>query len=167
MTVLDPAADGKRPPFRITGLHVLIGMILFFGIIIALDTFFVTLAYRSFSGEVASNPYEAGLAFNRKLADERRQASMGWTISIAQGPDGAVTMTVKDREHQPLSGLKIVATLERPATEKGRRIAAFKDLGGGRYQSSNPGLSGAWDLRANLSDPAGMTFDAERRLIWP
>ncbi|HJV40493.1 FixH family protein, partial [Caulobacter sp.] len=67
---------------RITGWHVLIGIVLFFAIVIGVDTIFMVQAYRTFSGEVASNPYEAGLAFNRTLAQRQREAALGWSASV-------------------------------------------------------------------------------------
>jgi nitrogen fixation protein FixH len=167
MTVSEPIADGGRKPFRITGLHVLVGMIVFFAIIIGLDIFFVTLAYRSFSGEVASNPYEAGLAFNQKLAEERRQAALGWTVTIGQESPEALVITVKDRDQRPLPGLAVEATLERPATTKGRSDLVFRDLGQGRYRAAVARLDGAWDLRASIRGEGDARFEAERRLIWP
>jgi nitrogen fixation protein FixH len=167
MTVSEPVAVVGRKPFRITGLHVLVGMVLFFAIIIGLDTFFVTLAYRSFSGEVASNPYEAGLAFNQKLAQERRQAALGWTVSMGQeGPD-ALVITVMDRDRHPVSGLKIEASLERPATTRGRTDLVFRDVGAGRYEAAVSRPAGAWDLRARLRGEDDARFEAERRLVWP
>jgi len=167
MTVSVPLSDGQRKPFRITGLHVLVGMIVFFSIIIGLDVFFVTLAYRSFSGEVASNPYEAGLAFNQKLEAERRQAALGWTVTMGQDGAEGLVITARDRDQNPLSGLKVEATLERPATIKGRRDLVFRDLGQGRYQAVAPGLEGAWDLRARIQGKGDARFEAERRMIWP
>lgn len=56
---------------RITGWHVLIAVVLFFGVVIGVDTVFMVKAYSTFSGEVASNPYEAGLAFNKTLSTLR------------------------------------------------------------------------------------------------
>lgn len=65
---------------QITGWHVLIGVVTFFALIIAVDVVFMVLAYRTFSGQVASNPYEAGLAFNKTLAQREREAALGLSL---------------------------------------------------------------------------------------
>ena len=58
------------------------GVVAFFALVIAVDVVFMVLAYRTFSGQVASNPYEAGLAFNQTLAQRQREASLGWSAAV-------------------------------------------------------------------------------------
>ncbi|OYX90861.1 MAG: hypothetical protein B7Y78_13280, partial [Caulobacter sp. 35-67-4] len=99
---------------QITGWHVLIGMVAFFGFIIAVDTLFIVKAYRSFSGQVASNPYEAGLAFNRTLAQRQREAELGWNAVIERPQPGIVALRMTDKTGQPLSTLSLTGTLDRP-----------------------------------------------------
>lgn len=150
---------------RITGWHVLIGVVLFFGVVIAVDTLFIVKAYRSFSGEVASNPYEAGLAFNQTLAQRRREAALGWEVGV-KTPDGkSVVVLIEDRAGKPLDGLSVTGTLERPATETGRQTLNFKPLGQGRYEASAR-LDGAWDLRGVARNSRDM-IEIETRLVAP
>lgn len=157
----------KTPPAkgRITGWHVLIGMVLFFGTVIGVDTIFMVQAYRTFSGEVASNPYEAGLAFNRTLAQRQREAALGWSASVETPGRKSVVVKVADREGKPLDGLSLTGVLERPATETGRQTLNFRSLGGGRYDASAR-LEGAWDLRAVARNAKDM-FEIETRLVEP
>lgn len=157
-----PANDSK---WRITGWHVLVGMVLFFGLIIAVDTLFIVKAYRSFSGEVASNPYEAGLAFNRTLAVRRREAALGWTAAVETPAPGIVTLRIKDKAGQPLSTLSLTGVLERPATEAGRQVLNFRPTGDGGYQAEAK-LDGAWDLRATARNTRDQ-FEIETRLVAP
>ena len=51
--------------FRLTGWHVLASVVLFFGVFITVDVLMAIDAYRTYSGEVSTSPYEDGLAFNR------------------------------------------------------------------------------------------------------
>lgn len=150
---------------RITGWHVLIGMVLFFGIVIAVDALFMVKAYRSFSGEVASNPYEAGLAFNKTLAQRRREAALGWSVGVETTGGKTVVVTLADRAGKPLDGLSVTGTLERPATETGRQTLNFKPLGQGRYQAQAR-LDGAWDLRGVARNSRDM-IEIETRLVAP
>lgn len=165
MTSATPSIKAPSEKGRITGWHVLIGVVLFFGIVIGVDTIFMVQAYRTFSGEVASNPYEAGLAFNRTLAQRQREAALGWSASVAT-PDGkSVVVKVADRDGKPLDGLSLTGVLERPATETGRQALNFRSLGEGRYAASAR-LDGAWDLRAVARNASDM-FEVETRLVEP
>ena len=161
------AASSSTTPAKgaITGWHVLAGMVLFFAVIIAVDTLFIVKAYRSFSGEVASNPYEAGLAFNRTLAQRQREAALGWTAVIERPEPGIVALRMTDTAGQPLSTLSLTGTLDRPATEVGRQTLNFKPTGDGWYRAAAR-LDGAWDLRATARN-AQDKFEIESRLVTP
>ena len=159
---IDKASSEKG---RITGWHVLIGVVLFFAIVIGVDTIFMVQAYRTFSGEVASNPYEAGLAFNRTLAQRQKEAALGWSARVETPAGKAVVVQIVDRQDKPLDGLSLTGTLERPATETGRQTLNFRSLGGGRYEATAQ-LDGAWDLRAVARNAKDM-FEIETRLVEP
>lgn len=148
---------------QITGRHVLIGVLLFFGLVIGIDAFFIAKAYSTFSGQVASNPYEAGLAFNRTLALRQREAALGWSAEVAVPEPGVVALRLKDRAGLPLSTLSLTGTLERPATEIGRQVLDFRPTGDGWYRASAR-LDGAWDLRATARN-AKDQFEVETRLV--
>lgn len=165
MTSATPSIKAPSEKGRITGWHVLIGVVLFFGIVIGVDTIFMVQAYRTFSGEVASNPYEAGLAFNRTLAQRQREAALGWSASVATPNGKSVVVKVADRDGKPLDGLSLTGVLERPATETGRQTLNFRSLGEGRYAASAR-LDGAWDLRAVARNASDM-FEVETRLVEP
>ena len=160
-----------KPEFRITGWHVLAIAVGFFAIVIGVDAIFVTAAYRSFSGQVAANPYEAGIAFNKTLAQRRAEAALGWTASVSDSSPGAgqhvITLTFTDKAGEPIEDLTVTATLERPATEKGRRSMTFKLVGPGLYRSAPIQAGGAWDLSAQARNAKGDLMEAQERLTWP
>lgn len=162
MTVLAPT-----PRFTIKGWHVLAGLVLFFGIIIAVDSLFITLAYRTFSGEAAKNPYEAGLLYNRTLAQRQREAALGWSATIADGAGDRVLVRVADRDGKPLEGLTVIGALERPATTRGSRAVRFMAVAPGVYQADAAPLDGAWDLHVTIRNADGALFEADRRLVRP
>jgi nitrogen fixation protein FixH len=158
--------DASASSFRITGRHVAAGLTLFFAIIIVLDVLFATLAYRTFSGQAATNPYTAGLLFNRTLAQRQAEAALGWQVSFRQtGSQAELVFT--DRDDRPLDNLAITAVLERPATEAGRRPMAFQARGGGIYAASIAGLGGAWDITATAKNATGDRFEVEHRMVLP
>lgn len=149
----------------ITGWHVLIAVVAFFAVVIGVDTLFMIKAYGTFSGEVASNPYEAGLAFNKTLAQRQREAALGWTASVEKADGDTVVVRLVDKTGAPLDRLSMTGVLERPATEVGRQTLDFKPMGDGRYQT-RARLDGAWDLRATARNSRDV-FELETRLLEP
>jgi nitrogen fixation protein FixH len=156
-----------QPGFTIKGWHVLVAFVLFFGLIIAVDGVFMTLAYRTFSGEAASNPYETGLLYNRTLAQRRREAALGWSATIEETAGDVLQVRVADRAGVALDGLAVSGALERPATSRGSRIVRFTAAGGGLYRAAPTPLDGAWDLKVTIRRADGAVFEAERRLVRP
>jgi len=155
------------PGFTIKGWHVLAAFIAFFGVIIAVDIVFVSLAYRTFSGEAASNPYETGLLYNRTLAQRRQEAALGWTATIEETAGDTVQVRVTDRTGAALEGLTVTGELERPATTRGKRTVRFASAGPGLYRADTAPLDGAWDLRVTIRGPGETVFEAQRRLVRP
>jgi nitrogen fixation protein FixH len=76
-------AEGSSGGWTLTGRHVLGVVVGFFAVIIALNIWFLTLAYRTFPGQVSDTPYEDGLAFNQRLAAQAAQARRGWEAAGA------------------------------------------------------------------------------------
>jgi nitrogen fixation protein FixH len=77
-----------------------------------------------------------------------------------------VIVLLQDRDGQPLRGLKVTATLLRPATEQGRSVLTLTETAPGQYSGPRAGLSGVWDARIDATG-GGHSFMAERRLTWP
>ncbi len=156
-------ARAVKKPFRVTGWHVLFSVVAFFGVVIAVDSLFLVLAYRSHPGQVSVTPYEDGLAYNRAVAQRRAQAAMGWTATAATDARGVV-VEVADAQGQPVSGLKLTGLLRRPATEAGELPLKFEEAAPGRYRAPAKPAAGAWDVHVQTQ---GQVFQAERRLTWP
>jgi nitrogen fixation protein FixH len=160
------AADPPRAGFQLTGWHVLAIISGFFAVVIAVDVGFVVMAVRTFPGEVSATPYEDGLAYDRSLTQLRAQEAMGWRAAAA-AELGAVSVEMRDRNGKPITGLKVTGALERPATETGRLVLAFRETRPGRYIAMPGDLTGAWDLTLQAAGPKGERFTADRRLSWP
>jgi nitrogen fixation protein FixH len=151
--------------FTIKGWHVGVGVTAFFGLVIAVDAAFLTLAYRTHPGQVANKPYEAGLLYNAELERQRRQAALGWRAAAEARPDG-VAVWMRDAAGAPLAGLTVSADLQRPATGHGRTRLTLTETEPGFYVA-RASLSGTWDAAVAARDSAGRDFTASRRLTWP
>lgn len=162
-------SDAASPSagFRLNGWHVLAGVVGFFAVVVAVDSYFVAMALKTFPGQVSDTPYEDGLAYNRKLAQLAAQAQLGWRAAAEVGADGSVIVEMRDASGAPVTGLSAMGRLERPATEAGRLTPAFVEGAPGDYVARPGRLSGAWDLTLELEGSGGRRFVAERRLTWP
>jgi nitrogen fixation protein FixH len=153
--------------FQIRGWHVLAMVVTFFLVVFAVDGAFAVYAYRTFPGQVSVTPYEDGVTYNRHLAQLAAQEKLGWTPMAGVTPQGNLKVEVRDREGALLKGLNVTGRLERPATEAGRVVPVFHEESPGVYVAKTAGLTGSWDLTAELKDREGHAFEAERRLTWP
>jgi nitrogen fixation protein FixH len=162
---MNASSGPVRPPFAVKGWHVAAGVVAFFAVVVGVDAGFLVMAYRTHPGQVAPRPYEAGLIYNAELERQRVQDALGWRAGAEARPNG-LDVLLQDREGRPLTGLKVSATLQRPATEQGRADVVLKEEAPGQY-GVDRALSGAWDARIEAVDGAGRRFIAERRLTWP
>lgn len=159
--------NAARPRFVITGWHFLAAITAFFALVVGVDIYFATLAYRSFPGEAVANPYEAGLAFDRTLDDRAREAALGWHAQLDQNPDQSLDLVMRDKAGALLDGLTVSGTLSRPATEQGQRLITFTPERPGIYRLAPANRSGAWDMVVTARDKAGHRFEVSKRLVWP
>lgn len=65
-------------PVSINGKHVLLEFAACFGVVFAVNGFFVYQALSTSPGEQSGASYEAGLHYNGTLAAERAQDALGW-----------------------------------------------------------------------------------------
>ena len=130
---------GGPKPTPITGRRVLAWMIMFFGVIIAVNGVFVYLALDTWPGLSTEQAYEEGRAYNQTLADADAQNALGWRSRAAIGaptPKGRVlTVRMSDAHGAPIVGLKVHVVLRRPV---GDGVIVDATLG-----EEQPGVYGA------------------------
>jgi len=159
----DYTAQQGASGFRITGWHVLAGMIMFFATIIAVNTVFISLAVRSFPGEVQRRSYVQGLEYNDVIAQRRAQAALGWTAAVNLADD-RVLIRVADAEDQPVIGLELTGALRHPANTDLDHALAFTEARPGVYSAPVEAVTaGNWTLHAEAVD-ADTPFVLEREL---
>ena len=153
----------------LTGRHVLIAVLAFFGLVIAVNGVFIVLALQSWSGLSTDDAYRRGLAYNETLRQAEAQRALGWQARAELTPlaDGRARLSVvfTDRADAPIDGLVIVGQLRRPSREGADRAVALTRQGPGRYGADvDLPLLGQWDLRLRADSPDGKTFILEDRL---
>ena len=88
-----PASLGGR---SLDGRHVLFMLLAFFGVIFAVNGFFLVSALRTHTGVVAVEPYRKGLAYNTRIAADARQSDLGWKEHLDIQSAGLLTLSLTD-----------------------------------------------------------------------
>ena len=86
-------------PVSINGKHVLLGFAACFGVVFAVNGFFVYQALSTSPGEQSGASYEAGLHYNGTLAAERAQDALGWRHVLR--PQGSLFVSHSTMRPEP------------------------------------------------------------------
>lgn len=71
-----------RPAKPLSGRSVLFALLGFFAVVVAVNGVFIVYALRTHPGLSDANAYQAGLAYNRVLADVEAQRQLGWHVAL-------------------------------------------------------------------------------------
>lgn len=140
-------------PRQITGRHVLVYMVMFFGVIIAVNLTMAYLATGTWTGLVVENSYVASQTFNEELDRAEAQKALGWQHDFSLNGQ-QILFTLKDADGRlvPLDSVQMFAG--HPAAEFGDRVIDLSKVVGGNYQASNDLPPGEWniEIRAKAVD---------------
>ena len=154
---------------ELTGRHVLIMVLAFFGLVIAANVVFIVLAWQSWSGLSTDDAYRRGLAYNETLRQAEAQRALGWQVRAELVPlaDGGARLSVvfTGSNDTPVERLDITGQLRRPSREGADRPVVLTGQGSGRYGTDvDLPFSGQWDLHLRATSPDGKIFILEDRL---
>lgn len=156
-------------PRPMTGRQVLAMFIAFFGVIFAVNGYFLFSALSTHTGVVSVEPYRKGLAYNRRIAADARQTALGWSEDIAVDGTGEVTITIGDADRRAISRLSISAIMGRPSTSADDRLLHFTEHSAGTYRATTRDLpEGNWiiSVEARLSPADAEPVYRARRRLW-
>jgi nitrogen fixation protein FixH len=155
---------------KITGWHVLLGLVAFFAITSAVNGLMIYKAVTTFGGLSTPDAYRQGLAYNRRIAASAQQNERGWTdtIEVVRQPP-TVRVRLSDREGAAIKGLALSAQFGRPATNRYDFKVRLRESHSGDYVADIPAIgAGNWvvDVIANAGDSEGASkvYRARRRL---
>jgi nitrogen fixation protein FixH len=155
-------------PRSVTGRHVLIGLVIFFGIMFVANGLLVYYAVSTFSGGDRPNPYRSGLNYNETIAEAEQQAALGWSTE-ADYDEGARRLTLRftDAAAAPVTGLSLSGTVARPAVDSHDRAVTFREWNEGTYVSDVTLDPGNWVLSVESSKQEGGSpvYRLKKRLI--
>lgn len=152
----------------LTGKHVFVILLGFFGTMLAVNTVFLVSALSTFNGGEGGKAYQAGLRYNQTIAAARAQDRLGWSHGIEAGAAGEVRVLLQDSQGKPVGALVLAGEIARPVAEKFTRGLVFKELQPGLYvANAGPLDAGNWvvsfSARPDERDPA-ILYRAKERL---
>lgn len=154
---------------RITGRHVLIATLAFFGIVIGVNATLITYAVGTFSGEEEKDAYQKGLNYNQTLARRSAETASAMTaeVSVSRGSDATAHVAVVIRERgAEVRGLAVKAYLRHPTDSHLDREADMASEGAGAYAGYVDDVtSGAWDV-VIVATREGATVLESRNRTW-
>ena len=149
--------DGGPRPF--TGRHMAMIMVIFFGIIIAVNVLMASLATGTFGGTVVDNSYIASQKFNQWLGQARAQDALEWQAHIRLDGERRINLTLAARE-QPLPGAQVTGIIRHPVGRAPERTIEIKQILPGQYRASTSLPAGRWIVHFTIR-----TGGHEKRMV--
>jgi nitrogen fixation protein FixH len=132
----------------LTGWHVLAGFIAFFGVIFAVNGYFLYSALSTHTGIVANEPYRKGLAYNERIAFEARQQALGWSEVITAARDGRIVIDLRRAGGERVANVVVAGSIGRPSTAGFDRKLTFTQQDGAYVADAGPLPEGNWVVDA-------------------
>lgn len=132
-----------------TGRHMAIILIVFFGVVIAVNFTMARIAVGTFGGTVVDNSYVASQNYNRWLAAAARQDRLGWSVSTSLDANRFVVIAAQYRG-SPIAGLTASGRAVHPLDRAKDVEVKFAVRGDGRLVSTHALPAGRWTMQVAL-----------------
>jgi nitrogen fixation protein FixH len=154
---------------KLTGRGVIIWLIATFGVVLAVNFYFIYQAEKTYPGQDVSHPYLQGIDYNQTLAARAKQEKLGWSATIggmlAKDGTATITVTIRDKAGKPVSGEALTGLLRHPMDEELDRKITLREVGAGTYVGHLDHVRvGRWDVVVKRKTTKEAPFEAERRL---
>ncbi|MEQ8196350.1 MAG: FixH family protein [Rhodospirillales bacterium] len=163
-------ASSAKQRAPLTGKHVMMMMLGFFGLIIVVNGIFMYFALDSWPGLGAQDAYRKGLAYNETLQAAERQNKLGWrseTAFVARGNNaGRLRVDIRDAQNRAVTGLAVTARLVRPTHEGYDQTVPLKADAQDAYAADvTLPLPGRWRMTIEARKNAHAPYRIERELM--
>lgn len=140
----------------LTGRHIAIAMICFFGVVIGVNLTLAIFANSSWTGLIVKNSYVASQKFNSELESAERQRQRGWQADF-EYRGKRFDLRLKNREGRELAGLAVALELGRAPHENDDLTRRLTERAAGLYSADIDLAAGLWvgvvTIRQAGSDP--------------
>lgn len=158
-------------PKELTGRHVLVILLAFFGVMLGVNIIFTVMAVKTFRGEDVKRSYLQGINYNQILDQRASQVALDWSVSAniqdrARSSGKHLVIQMKDKDGQALNDVEITGLFSHRTDSRYDKIATFKASKNGRYTADLTGLDGPYTLKA-LAEKNGMQFRFEHAFKAP
>ncbi|QIK95758.1 FixH family protein [Sphingomonas sp. HDW15A] len=130
---------------RFTGWHMFAILVVFFGIVIAVNVWLAVSARTTFGGTLAENGYVASQDYNKWIAASAAQDRLGWSVKTAR--EGGRLVLVATGVDQP----DVTVLLRHPLGREPERLMSMRSLGDGRFESIHRLPEGRWRVHIDLA----------------
>lgn len=155
----------KNPLNPLKGWHVLVMILIFFGITIGVNATFITMALRTHPGEDVPRSYMQGLEYNETLENRRIQSELGWTARFNR-VENELVLEVLDADALPVTSLDLSGLMTHPTDTSLDCPIRFLESGAGLYRAPvNCGSTGDW--RVKIKHEGDIPFEVEYDLWLP
>jgi nitrogen fixation protein FixH len=138
---------------QFTGWHMTAILVVFFGIVMAVNFTMARMAIGTFGGTVVDNSYVASQNYNRWLDAAERQDRLGWTVHTTLTKDRFVIIDV-EKGSALVPGVTAVADAIHPLGRASDIPLEFRTMSDGRLKSVTALPAGRWTLQASLRQSA-------------
>lgn len=140
----------------------------FFGVIFAVNFFYIYISQKTWRGVVTKDSYHKGLNYNDTLKQVADQKNLGWQVNISyqpQGSGGHLVVGLLNEKSLPIKDAKISASFKRP-TQDGFDFAQEIPFQKGAYQADIVfPLKGQWDAEINITKGEDSFVEVKRYVI--
>ncbi|MBN9251702.1 MAG: FixH family protein [Mesorhizobium sp.] len=148
---------------RFTGTHMLAIMVAFFSVIIAVNLTMAFFARSSWSGFVVENTYVASQQFNRKAAEGRAQAALGWKPELTMA-GGEIRYRLIDGGGDIVAASQVTAHFRRPVSDAQDQELVLAVQPDGSFSAPVDLGDGAWIVEIHSEAGIGHPYRDVRRL---
>lgn len=138
-----------RQPRSFTGRHMAIIMIVFFGVIIAVNLVMARFAVSTFGGTVVDNSYVASQRFNQWLDEADRQKQLGWSVATTLDEGRHIEVRAM-RADAPLTGISASGSANHPLGRAPSIALHLVEVRPGVLRSRQPLPEGRWQVHLTL-----------------
>lgn len=158
----------RDKPYELTGRHVLLWLLGFFGLVFIVNAVLVRAATSTFGGLETPSSYQAGLMFESEVARAERQQALHWHVDGKLTRDrkgeAVLDISVRDAQGAPVTGLSADATLAHPADARLDHVIHLVKSGAGAFHGEARGHSGQWELIVDFYRDQNRVFRSRSRV---